>query len=103
MCGNTICSSSLSPNKKYKAIVFQRDCGATTGFSTQISLIKANKNLPNKSGNIFIADGHPDKTKIKLLWINNTHIMVSHLEDLEIFKNEKLIKNIAIDYEPNIK
>jgi len=33
MCGNEIYSVVVSPNKKHKAVLFQRDCGATTGFS----------------------------------------------------------------------
>ena len=37
-CGNDLVKEVPSPNGKMKAVVFQRDCGATTGFSTQISL-----------------------------------------------------------------
>jgi hypothetical protein len=34
-CGNEILAESLSPDGSKKFVVFQRSCGATTGFSTQ--------------------------------------------------------------------
>ena len=35
-CENQLLSEVLSPDQVYRAIVFQRSCGATTGFSTQV-------------------------------------------------------------------
>ena len=55
-CGNDLVREVRSPSGKMKAVVFERDCGATTGFSTQVSLLLSNKSLPNESGNLFIAD-----------------------------------------------
>ena len=55
-CGNEILRIHYSPTKHLKSIVFRRDCGATTGFSTQISIISANSDLPNEAGNVFVAD-----------------------------------------------
>jgi hypothetical protein len=56
LCGNTVLKSLSSPDGKLKAVVFERDCGATTGFSTQLSVLGAGDPLPNDEGNIFIAD-----------------------------------------------
>ncbi|MBI1810912.1 MAG: hypothetical protein HY035_01370 [Nitrospirae bacterium] len=38
-CKNAIIKEILSPDQKRKIVVFARDCGATTGYSTQVSLI----------------------------------------------------------------
>jgi hypothetical protein len=38
MCGNYVVAEKISPDGRRKVVVFQRDCGATTGFSTQVSL-----------------------------------------------------------------
>ena len=57
ICGNEIAVELISPDKNYKAVIFQRDCGATTGFSTQVSVLGVNEELENKSGNIFIKVG----------------------------------------------
>lgn len=44
ICGNKIIQEIPSPNRKLKAVIFTRDCGATTGFSTQISLLSKTQN-----------------------------------------------------------
>jgi hypothetical protein len=36
MCGNREISLTPIPGTKYKVVVFERDCGATSGFSTLI-------------------------------------------------------------------
>ena len=46
-----------SPDTRYDAVVFQRDCGATTGFSTEVSVLRSRDSLPSDSGgNVFVAD-----------------------------------------------
>jgi hypothetical protein len=55
-CGNEILRVHYSPTKQLKAVVFGRDCGATTGFSTQVSIMSANDDLSNEAGNVFVAD-----------------------------------------------
>lgn len=56
MCGNEIISEFPSPNGMRKVVVFQRDCGATTGFSTQASILGMNQMLENQAGNTFTSD-----------------------------------------------
>ena len=78
MCGNKIHKEYLSPDKSLKALVFQRDCGATTGFSTQISILDSDENLENDSGNIFVIKGHPDNVALTLSWISNNELNIKH-------------------------
>jgi len=39
-CGNTIVEALPSPDGSHKAVVFVRNCGATTDFSTQMSVLR---------------------------------------------------------------
>ncbi len=55
-CGNDPISEIQSPDKSLKVVIFQRDCGATTGFSTQVSILSAKRTLPNESGNVMVVD-----------------------------------------------
>jgi hypothetical protein len=55
-CGNTRVSEIVSPDGAMKLVVFERNCGATTDFTTQASLINAGEPLDDESGNVFIAD-----------------------------------------------
>ncbi len=46
-CANTVIAESLSPDSEWKAVLFERSCGATTGYSTQVSLIRSRSDLEN--------------------------------------------------------
>lgn len=76
MCGNEVYSEVLSPDGEYKAVVFQRDCGATTGFSTQVSIIHSGDNLKNEGGNVYIIAGHPRDTLLVARWLSDTELRI---------------------------
>lgn len=82
MCGNEVFQELNSPDARLKAVIFQRDCGATTGFSTQISLIAANTKLPNETGNLFAVTGHPKETNIEMHWITPNQLVIQHTTGL---------------------
>ena len=68
MCGNDIYSETLSPDGELKAVIFQRDCGATTGFSTQVSILDTDETLENDGGNInLIAIENDEVVKVQLV------------------------------------
>ena len=56
LCGNDVLAEVPSPDRRFRLVAFNRDCGATTGFSTQVSLLKLHEALPNSEGNVFISD-----------------------------------------------
>lgn len=101
MCGNEVYSQVVSPDGKHKAVVFQRDCGATTGFSTQISIIDFSDALKNESGNIYIIDGHPKNVSPSLKWLSNTELHVERSLNGSEYKAESkwgFFKKISITY-----
>jgi len=63
-CGNEVLASVTSPDGGVVAVVFQRDCGATTDFSTQVSAVPSGAKFleqptvfrATQKGNVFIAD-----------------------------------------------
>src|SRR5882757_3734258 len=55
-CENSLLGEYVSPDGTRKIVVFERSCGATTGFSTQASLLKSDQALPTTAGNLYIAD-----------------------------------------------
>jgi hypothetical protein len=106
MCGNKIIRTEFSPDKKNKIVIFLRDCGATTDFSTQVSILKVDKKLENESGNIFSADSERGKAKtdennivaIKSKWINNNKVIITYDKNVRIFKSENSLDEIVIEY-----
>jgi len=55
LCENEIVSRIDAPGGRRTAVLFQRACGATTGFTTQISILGPGE-VPTGKGNVFIAD-----------------------------------------------
>lgn len=95
MCGNdvmqTVASSSGSPN----AVVFQRDCGATTGFSTQVSVVPAIRSLPNEGGNALIIAG---RMPLHVQWQSASTLQISGLGQAKIYKQETHVMGVTIRY-----
>src|SRR3954469_19547777 len=60
LCGNTLIEKIPSPGGRLQAIVFNRDCGATTDFVTHVSVISTGGGYGD-AGNIFIADANHNK------------------------------------------
>jgi hypothetical protein len=56
MCGNDLVARVTSPDQALDAVLFQRDCGATTDFSTQVVVLSAGQQLPDDPASAFVAD-----------------------------------------------
>jgi len=96
-CGNEVLHQELSPNKKLKAVIFQRDCGATTEFSTQISLLNAAEKLPNWKGNLFI--GNDLSGIITAKWKSNSLLEIGGTNGGSSSKQENSLENVEIRYD----
>ena len=95
MCGNEVLQSIPSPSGKLKIEVFSRDCGATTGFSTQASIISADDRLPNEGGNILVLDG---TVPIKVQWHSDSILTMTGLGTARVFKQESSLAGVSISY-----
>jgi len=93
ICGNEIVQKLPSPNGDKVAYIFQRDCGATTGTSYQLSLLDSDEELPNKSGNTFVSD---DQFQIK--WITNDQLRVNYKKSSETYEMDKNVDWTKIEY-----
>ncbi len=101
MCGNDFSYESISPDGQYRAIVFQRDCGATTDFSTRVAILKADEAFTDKiKGNIFIMDGHPDDTRVQVYWFSPRTLTISYQNGFKIFLQKDRFQDIDIRYTP---
>jgi hypothetical protein len=100
MCQNKIYKEYISLDKKKKAVIFQRDCGATTSYSTHISIIDINDILENESGNIYILKGVPKKVAPTLNWSQKNMLIIN----TKITGNEfKVVKEFGWFNKINIK
>jgi hypothetical protein len=107
MCRNQILAESVSPDGSKKFVVFQRSCGATTGFSTQASLLSVDAALPDEPGNVFVADtdqgvapsGTGGGPELRSHWAAPNNLMIQYHVAARVFKAEQRFKDAEINYE----
>jgi hypothetical protein len=95
LCGNELGYEEAAPDGKLKAVVFERDCGATTHASTQISILAKSEHLPNKSGNIFIARGD---LKIRMHWNSDSELLVTYPPGTDVSLKERQRGKVSVRY-----
>ena len=100
MCGCGTCANDplnvdVSSNQQKVAISFLRDCGATTGFSTHVSILGPSGRLPNTPGNVFILDG---KWPISVRWEGDNRLLIAAGNQGEAFKQLGEFEGVTIDY-----
>ena len=95
-CGNKPLISQSSPSGKYQVVVFNRDCGATTGFSTHVSIRESNGALPNDAGNVLILDG---TVQLSLRWITESRVAIKGVGGAKVFKQERIVGGVEVAYE----
>jgi hypothetical protein len=86
------------------AVVFERDCGATTDFSFQVSILPNREVLHNGGGNVFIADGNHGKVQsmyMKTRWSGPQELVISYPKDARLFRHESRVKGTAVVYQPD--
>lgn len=93
LCGNEVVQETASPNKEKVAYYFVRSCGATTGFSYQLSILDKETVLENIPGNTFISDEEFD-----FRWIDDKRIQVSYKRSSEISEMRKSIMDVDVEY-----
>lgn len=96
MCRNTVISSTVSPDGNWNAVLFERNCGTTTDYSTQISLLNRDKTLGDETGNLFISEGYPNDYAIR--WVSNTSLLISGVKG-QIIKQEYGTGGVDVRYE----
>ena len=74
-CANAEQQRVVSPDGHREAVVFERDCGATTDYSTQVSIVKAGAALPNDVGNAYIYD---HRTRLTVAWLSPTVVSIGY-------------------------
>jgi len=107
MCGNHIVREYRSPNGRTKLTVFERDCGATTDFSTQASVLPAQTTLPHDSGNVLaidsnhgeVAPGEGGGPALGVRWVSDTQLVLYYCEGARVFRAEPKHESINIAYE----
>ena len=106
MCASKIINSINSPDNKYKAILFKRECKNLPDIFSEVSIIEVDEELDNEDGNIFSADtfngispraewGGPE---VKISWKENSVLLIEYHTDAKVYTFEREKEGIKIEY-----
>lgn len=99
---STIYGTYYSPSHQQKVVVFERNCGATTGYSTQASIVDADQALANQPGNLFDIEGHPEWTQVTVKWLDEYHIVITYAPGHTLYKAKAQEWGIKVTYKRRI-
>ena len=94
-CSNERSAEVVSPDGTKKVVLFSRNCGATTGFNTQGTVLDRTEALPDREGSAFIID----QGTAKVSWADNTKILVILESNARVLKKELSDHGISIEYQ----
>jgi hypothetical protein len=102
LCENDIRTEVASPDGTKRAVIFERSCGATTPFSTHVSVLNRGEALPRSSGNVFVADdahGAVEAMNVRVRWVSAKHLLLSYPPAARIFAKNAFSTGVEIEYE----
>ena len=100
MCRNETVSESVSPDGRYRAVVFTRDCGATTDYSTQVSILPASSDTPPRGiGNTFVCAGGD----VGVDWTSGGGLMIHCPSQTRVFKSKTRVRGVDVTYDTGLR
>jgi len=107
LCGNVALAEFPSPSRSLKASVWVRDCGATTDFSTQVSILDADGPSDSDSANVLVVDGDHGRApvgsrggpEVRVRWESDTVLVVAYHRSARVFRSAPKVGHVAITYE----
>lgn len=106
-CGNPLCTTEqikniVSPDGSHNAVMFMRECGATTDFTTQVSV---DPSLFQSIGNVFVADGYNGGTRgewggpwADVTWTGPSHLLITYDGKARIFDQQTNVNGVTVTY-----
>jgi hypothetical protein len=102
LCTNEIVKSLRSPDGNHEATLLMRECGATTDFTTQVSV---NPLFYQFVGNAFVADAYNGGTRgswggpwAEIRWIVPNQLLITYDQQARIFDKMEEVRGVEIIY-----
>jgi hypothetical protein len=110
MCGSSGNYSLASPDGRYRAVIFEFDCGATTDFGTNLSVLSNTRKFDpfddDEDQRILVADPNHGAVGVDLNgilpilveWKDSTHLLVTIPKAARVSYQRTTSGPISIEY-----
>ena len=97
ICSTEVVQGSRSPDGVLQATWYTKNCGATTDFSTMVSVHRPDSSYKDDSDSVFVAKG---KQTIKLTWAapHQLSVQCASCERAVIFREVTKIGDIDVSF-----
>jgi len=95
-CEDTVLAESPSPDGSIVAVVFERDCGATTAKNTQICFRKRSEAHAPKAVKGFVVFESAERPRLQ--WTSERRLRIALPRDGKVFRRDTAAEGIAIEY-----
>ena len=107
LCSSTEITRLTAPDGRHDAVLFERNCGATTDFATHVSVLPVGAPLGNDAGNAFAAEagdtgpraawGGP---RVEVAWDADGTLVISYDAAAEVFHIADVVDGVTVDSIP---
>jgi hypothetical protein len=102
LCGNRLISETPEPGGSRKLVVFERGCGAATGFVTHVALLEGAERLSNSTvGDVFAADSNHGAAQFMYVYVDWTPrgaIVVTYPANARVYNKVQRIADFPVSY-----
>ncbi len=100
LCGNRMLQRQESPTRAWTAVVYERDCGATTSVQTVVELLPRGSDRPDEDdpSGVVISIRNPQHLTVQ--WMDDSHLRVlwSGCIKVNFPEERKYVKSVSIEY-----
>jgi hypothetical protein len=113
MCGNEIVTRTASPSGSREAVVFERNCGAATKFSAQVSVIRGGAHFQEtptffwstEPGNALIILDRVTRpgiwgTAVHPRWVDDLHLILEYDAGAVVHFAAASVKGVTVEAHP---
>ena len=108
LCSNDIIGTYPSPSGNTQAVVFVRNCGATTQYGTNVSILLSGDKLGDEAGNVFLVTTAPVSPavprnsiggpQVDVKWLRGDTLTIAYPAGVEIRRQVVVERGIPIRY-----
>ena len=103
-CETTILRAVSDALAQRQAVVFRRDCGATTGFNTQVAILARGDETPDATETVFVIDdtthasGEASILDVDVRWSAGHRLVVTYDPHARVIQQEPASGEVQIEY-----